>query len=128
MLPLSSWGAFDTGELGFDTGEVGGREVSPSSLRGCAGLDPGSKLFPFSPSSVAFSPSSDVISVIDPTGSISASAPSETALSVIPIISVLLVLSVAIILSVRLSGGLSVVLILSVILVVVSTAALVVWM
>ena len=104
---------------------MGGREVFPSSLRGCAGLDPGSTLFPFSPSSVAFSPSSDVISVIDPTGSISASAPSETALSVIPIISMLLVLSV---LSVRLSGGLSVVLILSVILVAVSTAAVVVWM
>ena len=128
MLPLSSCGAFDTGEVGFDTEEVGGREVFPSSLRGCAGLDPASTLFSFSSSSVSFSPSSDVISVIDPTGSISASAPSETALSVIPIISVPLVLSVAKIFSVRLSGGLSVVLILSVILVVVSTASVVVWM
>ena len=117
MLPLSSWGAFDTGEVGFDTEEVGGREVSPSSLRGCAGLDPGSTLFSFSSSSVSFSPSSDVISVIDP-----------TALSVIPIVSMVLVLSVAKILSVRLSGGLSVVLILSVILVTVSMAAVVVWM
>ena len=102
----------------FDTGEVGGREVFPSSLRGCTGLNSVS----FSSSSVSLSPLSEVSSVIDP----SASAPSvEITLSVI---FMALVLSVAIILSVRLSGGLSVVLILSVILVVDSKAAVVVWM
>ena len=98
--------------------DVDGRDVFPSSLRGCAGLNSVS----FSSCSVFLSPSSEVSSVIDP----SASAPSvEITLSVI---FMALVLSVAIILSVRLSGGLSVVLILSVILVVDSKAAVVVWM
>ena len=102
-------GAFDVGE------------VFPSSLRGCAGLNPVSTLFSFSSSSVLLFPCSDISSVIDVTRFVitSASAPIvEITLSVMP-----LVLSVAIILSV----GLSVVLILSVILVV-SMVAVVLWM
>ena len=108
----------------FDMGEV-----FPSSLRGCAGLNPVSTLFSFSSFSVLLFPSSDVFSVIDLVGSVitSASAPRvEITLSVMPIISMALVLSATIILSVRLSVGLSVVLIFSVILVV-STVAVVLW-
>ena len=107
-------------------GAFDGLEVFPSSLRGCAGLNPVSTLFSFSSSSVLLFPSSDVSSVIDVTRSVitSASAPIvEITLSVVPIVSMALVLSVAIMLSV----GLSVVLILSVILVV-SMVAVVLWM
>ena len=111
-------GAFDV------DGVDGSRDVFPSSLGGCAGLNSASTLFSFSSSSVSIFPSSVISSVTDGTVLTSVSVSLvEIILSVMPIISMAFVLSVVMILSV----GVSVVLILSVKLVV-SMVGVLLWM